>query len=74
MAAAPVPPPPPPPIIYGGMPEPRPYHQEDYATMRPKHSSSESGRRLPPTPGEMASNGYPGTVNPPPNSAMLARQ
>ncbi|KAL7280654.1 hypothetical protein ACG7TL_005593 [Trametes sanguinea] len=73
MSAAPVPPPPPPPIIYGGMPEPRPYHQEDHATLRPKHSSSESGRRLPPTPGEMASNGYPGTVNPPPNSAMLAR-
>ncbi|KAI0358187.1 hypothetical protein OH77DRAFT_1249966 [Trametes cingulata] len=76
-SAAPVPPPPPPPIMYGAMPEPRPYHQDDRASSRPKHSSSEAGRRLPPTPGEYAassvSNGYHGVVNPPPNSAMLGR-
>ncbi|KAI8996473.1 hypothetical protein BD414DRAFT_202676 [Trametes punicea] len=77
MSSAPVPPPPPPPMIYGGMPEPRTYHSEDHTTLRPKHYSSESGRRLPPTPGEIgassSSSGYSGTVNPPPNSAMLGR-
>lgn len=35
-SAAPIPPPPPPPIMYGGMPEPRPYQQED---PRKKHNS-----------------------------------
>ncbi|KAI0831971.1 hypothetical protein BC628DRAFT_572159 [Trametes gibbosa] len=76
-AAAPVPPPPPPPAMYGGMPEPHPYHPDDAASLRQKHYSAESGRRLPPTPGEVAatsaSNGYHGTVHPPPNSAMLGR-
>ena len=33
----------------------------------------QSGRRLPPTPGEVAANSYQGTVHPPPNSAMLGR-
>ena len=35
-SASPVPPPPPPPIMYGGMPEPRPYQPEE---LRHKHSS-----------------------------------
>ncbi|KAI0642023.1 hypothetical protein C8Q79DRAFT_268592 [Trametes meyenii] len=75
-SAAPVPPPPSS-TMYAAMPEPRPYHADDHPSLRPKHSSSESGRRLPPTPGDVGtgsiSNGYHGTVNPPPNSAMLGR-
>ncbi|RDX54147.1 hypothetical protein OH76DRAFT_1066695 [Lentinus brumalis] len=59
-----VPPPPPPPMMYG-MPEARPYPQED---LRQRHTSIESGRQLPRTP-----NGYNGVVNPPANSAMLGR-
>ncbi|KAH9851882.1 hypothetical protein C2E23DRAFT_210818 [Lenzites betulinus] len=61
-AAPPVPPPPPPQAMYGGMPEPHPYHTDDSANLRQKHYSSES-----------APNGYHGAVHPPPNSAMLGR-
>ncbi|OBZ74125.1 Rho1 guanine nucleotide exchange factor 1 [Grifola frondosa] len=72
----PLPPPPPSMLFPSGMPEPRPYVPEEIPQQRPKHSSIDSGRRLPRTPGEVAGNGYsipPGAMNPQAGPAMTSR-